>query len=183
MQKQPTMTKVNIALGLAVVALVITVYSLFGGHVEKALFGSTSCANITCLSGGLRLVADAGGDFESDVAAVFNSTFKLGSSGTVQANQVSTTCAMKANLSTTATTTNYAFCTGVTGLTSSDNVIAQFASSTGATALADNWVIVSAKASTTAGAVDFAVLNLTGGTATQSAVSKIGSTTALWISH
>lgn len=63
-----------------VVALVILailgISGFFGQKPEKTnVFGSTSCGGITCLSGGLRLVADAGGDFESDVAAVFNSTF------------------------------------------------------------------------------------------------------------
>lgn len=178
-----TMTKVNIALGLAVVALVITVYGFFGGHVEKALFGSTSCANITCLSGGLRLVTGAGGDFEADVASVFNGTFTLGSSGTAQSNQVSTTCAMKGNISITATSSGYAFCSGVTGLTSADNVLAQFASTTGAANNQDNWVITSAKASTTAGAVDLTLLNLSGDSRTPSALSRIGSSTTLWISH
>lgn len=42
-------------------------------------FGSTSCGSITCLSGGLRLVADAGGQFESDIAAVFASTVSMAS--------------------------------------------------------------------------------------------------------
>jgi len=70
------MTKANIALVLAVAAIVIAGIAVLG-HGSKSLFGSTSCANITCLSGGLRLVSDAGGDFESDVAAVFNSTVNI----------------------------------------------------------------------------------------------------------
>lgn len=111
-------------------------------------------------------------------------TFTVGSSGTGQTNQISTTCAMTANLSITATTTGYAFCTGVTGVTSSDNVIASFASTTpGASSKSDNWVIVSSKASSTAGVIDFALLNLTGGTAVPSAVSRIASTTAIHASH
>lgn len=77
------MNKATVALIVACFAVVIAGLAYFGiGKVQETLFGSTSCANITCLSGGLRLVADAGGDFESDVAAVFSSTFKLGSSGT-----------------------------------------------------------------------------------------------------
>lgn len=60
-----------------VVAVVIIVISFLWGIFHQAsspALGSTSCGSITCLSGGLRLVTDAGGDFESDVAAVFAST-------------------------------------------------------------------------------------------------------------
>ncbi len=65
--------KTNIAIGLAVVALIIAGIAYLG-HSSKTLFGSTACSNITCLSGGLRLVTGSGGDFESDVAALFGST-------------------------------------------------------------------------------------------------------------
>ncbi len=47
----------------------------------NGLAGSTNCGGITCLEGGLRLVSDAGGDFESDVAALFGST--VGITGSV----------------------------------------------------------------------------------------------------
>ncbi len=61
---------------VALVILAIMILSgLLGGH--KGLAGSTSCGSITCLEGGLRLVSDVGGDFESDVAAVFNSTVTM----------------------------------------------------------------------------------------------------------
>jgi len=58
-----------------VILAIMGISGLFGG--QKALFGSTACSGITCLSGGLRLVSDAGGDFESDVAAVFASTVNV----------------------------------------------------------------------------------------------------------
>lgn len=80
-----------------VVALVIAILlalQIYSANHKTSLFGSTSCANITCLSGGLRLVADAGGDFESDVAAVLNSTLHLVGAGTFDST-----------LSVTATTT------------------------------------------------------------------------------
>ena len=70
-----------------VVALVILAIlglsNWFGG--SKTLFGSTACSGITCLSGGLRLVSDAGGDFESDVSAAFASTATFASTMTVAA--------------------------------------------------------------------------------------------------
>lgn len=66
-----------------VVALVIL--AIVGGmnYVSKShALGTTSCSGITCLAGGLRLVTDLGGDFESDVAAVFGSTMTQTSTNT-----------------------------------------------------------------------------------------------------
>ncbi len=71
---------------VALVILAILIVLNMGGK-SKTVFGSTACSNITCLSGGLRLVTGAGGDFETDVAAVFNSTMTAVTatfSGTVQ---------------------------------------------------------------------------------------------------
>lgn len=120
------------------------------------------------------------------VAAAFSgamsltSTFKLGSSGTAQANEVITTCSMIANNSITATSTGYAYCTGVTGVTSSDNVQASFATSTVATmSQNENFVIVSAQAATTPGAIDFLLLNLSGTSRAPSASGRLASTTVI----
>ncbi len=62
-----------------VVALVILAILGVSGLVKGSahLAGSTSCGSITCLEGGLRLVSDVGGDFESDVAAVISSTLRV----------------------------------------------------------------------------------------------------------
>ena len=107
-------------------------------------------------------------------------TFKLGSSGTAQTNEVVTTCSMVANNSIAATSTGYAYCTGVTGVTSSDKVLANFATSTlGFPGVGQSWVIISSFASSTAGAIDFLLLNLTGGAAAPSAGGRIGSTTVI----
>lgn len=86
----------NIIKYSGVVALVALLCMFVYGFMHKSsmTFGSTSCASITCLSGGLRLVSDAGGDFESDVAAVLNSTLHLVGAGTFDST-----------LSVTATTT------------------------------------------------------------------------------
>lgn len=166
------------------VALVIAGLLYFGGVGSKdSLFSATPCSGITCLAGGLRLVTDTGGDFESDVAAVFNSTFKLGSGGTAQANQVRTTCSPKADVSIAASTTGYAFCTGVTGVTSADNVLAQFATSTAGFVMNDNWYVVGAQSSTTAGAIDLEVYNASGKAQAPSASSRTGSTTVISAGH
>src|SRR3990167_1328239 len=63
-------------------------------------------------------------------AAAITGTLAVGSSGTAVANQVVRTCSMIANGSINATSTGYAYCTGVTGVTSSDYVLAAFATST-----------------------------------------------------
>lgn len=108
-------------------------------------------------------------------------TFKLGSSGTAQTNQVSSTCSIKSDASASATSTVYGYCTGVTGVTSADTVDAAFATST--TAWQDQWVITGAKASTTAGSIDFRILNLSGKAQAFSAATTIGSSTVIQAGH
>ena len=62
---------------MTIVALVAVLIIAAGGYmfpkVQSGLLGSTSCGSITCLAGGLRLVSDLGGAFESDVAATLAS--------------------------------------------------------------------------------------------------------------
>ena len=108
---------------------------------------------------------------------------QVGSSGTAQVNQVSKTCSPIADNSITATTTGYAYCLGVTGVTSADNVLAQFATSTVGIGLGDVWTVVSAKASTTAGAIDLLVYNGTGKSQAPSASGREASTTVIWAFH
>ncbi len=64
---------------LVILAIMGLMGMMSGGSTQSGgtTLGSTSCGNITCLSGGLRLVSDAGGDFETDIAAVFNSTVSM----------------------------------------------------------------------------------------------------------
>lgn len=110
-------------------------------------------------------------------AVSLTSTLQLGSSGTAMANEVITTCNPIANTSIAATSTGYIYCTGLTGITSSDKVFAGFATSTNA--IADQWAIVGASASTTAGAVDIKIMNLTGTAAVPSAASTVASSTRI----
>ena len=109
---------------------------------------------------------------------------KLGASGTTQSNQVVTSCSAILNNSIAASSTGYGYCTGVTGVTSSDYVRANFATSTkGATQTAEGFIILSAFASSTSGAVDFLIANYSGKAAVPSAVGRIGSTTVLSAGH
>ncbi len=92
-----------------VVALVILAIMGVSGLLKGSahLAGSTSCGSITCLEGGLRLVSDVGGDFESDVAAVINSTLRVTGLSTLAG------VTMSGNL--TVTTTNAATSTASVG--------------------------------------------------------------------
>jgi hypothetical protein len=144
-------------------------YIMYNGGYNSAkdftVSGATSLSGTTALSGAVSLT----------------STFKLGSSGTAQSNQVITTCNPVANTSIAATSSGFIYCTGVTGITSSDYVYASFASSSAA--IANQWVIVGAMASSTAGAVDIRIMNLTGTAAVPSAASTIASSTRIFGIH
>lgn len=97
--------KIWVAL-IAVAIIAIGAYYYPKMSSGTTLFGSTSCGSITCLSGGLRLVSDAGGDFESDVAAVFNSTAQfLGGVTFTGAATFTATTTMNGNLNITTSDT------------------------------------------------------------------------------
>lgn len=165
-----------------VALIILAIFGLSRILLSKSVvFGTAaSCStDVTCFTKLAALTS-----FQDDGTAIFNSTFQLGSSGTVQTNQITTTCAAKADNSITATTTGYAYCTGVTGVTSADNIIAQFATSTaGYVFTTDNFYVVSAKASSTAGAIDLLVYNGTGKTQAPSVAGRTASTTVIWASH
>ncbi len=83
---------------------------------SNVIAGSTSCGSITCLEGGLRLVSDVGGDFESDVAAVFGSTVNI-----TGATSITGLATMGGFLSTASSTVNGRF-TAVATTTLADTV-------------------------------------------------------------
>lgn len=69
------MNKNYIYTGIVILILVLGYWAF---HSSKtSTFGATSCTSITCLSGGLRLVSDGGGAFESDVATSLTSTLAV----------------------------------------------------------------------------------------------------------
>lgn len=112
-----------------------------------------------------------------------SSTLKVGTNGTALSNTIAASCSMIADNASIGTTTQYAYCLNVTGVTSLDGIEVTFATSS--TLLSDQWIITGAKASTTIGAIDFRLLKLTGVAASQpmSAVSTIGSTTIIQAAH
>jgi hypothetical protein len=157
------------------------IFNFFGGLLnneveEIELAGSTSDS------------WSVGGTFTATGASTLTGGVTVGSSGTAQTSQITTTCAPILDNSIAATSTGYGYCTGVTGVTSSYNVIASFATSTpvgdGWVQSTDNFWIVSAKASTTAGAIDLQIYNGTGAAKAPSALgARTGSTTAIHASY
>lgn len=156
------MTK-NIVIGVLVAAMLLFGFLVFGG--SSALFGSSTGPQ----------------HYQRET---FLQGFQVSQKGTEQSNQVTKTCSILADNSITASSTGYAYCLGVTGVTSADNIVAMFSTSTlGWRAYLDNIEIISAKASTTAGAIDFELYNGTGATQAPSAANRTGSTTVIWAAH
>lgn len=166
-----------------VIAVLVAALSLFHNHSVSLVGASSGPAHYQKESFLQGLASGVRDQFSLDNAGNLTTTgtFKLGSSGTAQANQVNTTCSIKSDASASATSTVYGYCTGVTGVTSADSVDAGFATSS--VLMTDQWVISGAKASTTAGSIDFRILNLSGKAQAFSAATTIGSTTVIQAGH
>lgn len=164
-------SKVNLGIGIGLIAIVIAIGAYFYPQAQTLLGGVTNYDTIS--ASGLQVGSNCNNGFATCSSTTFANL--IGSR---------TTCVVKADGSITATTSGYAYCTGVTGVTSSDNVLAQFATSTANWVLgSDAFNIVSAKASTTAGAIDFLIANWTGKNAAPSAVGQAASTTVIYVFH
>lgn len=172
----------NLAIGVLVVFVFILGYSNLQGALFRAASGPSHYQKESFLQGLAAGVRDQL-SISNTGNLTTSGTITIGSSGTAQSNQVVTSCSLIANNSILATTSGYAYCTGVTGVTSSDYVMASFSTTTQALAITDNWIIFNAKASSTAGAIDFWLYNATGGNRTPSASSRIGSTTVIRAGH
>ncbi len=176
--------KILLVVGIALVLIVGYLVT----HPKIKLFGANQCGGIqTCLAS-IELTGAANGatnTLQIDAGAENNAgTFQLGASGSIQSNQVNTTCSPKADVSITATSSGYAYCLGVAGVTSTDQVDAQFSTSTANFVLTtDEFFIMSAKSSTTPGAIDFLVYNGTGKNNVPSAVGRAASTTTVQAGH
>lgn len=184
---------------VALVAVVIALAAIvgIGAPVQTTLFGSTSCSSITCLAGGLRLVSDLGGQFESDIASVFSSTVsmtgaltesalatftggvKVGTNGTNINAIVTGNCTIWAPDTTiAASTTQQAVCQSatngsigaLTGVTTDSICNVHIASSTNTTS--NGLMIGGVSASSTAGTIVTQISNFTGATFTWSANSS-----------
>lgn len=160
------MTKVNIALVVSVVALVIAGLLYFGGVKPSSMFGSVACDQTTCLAGGLRVTTGA---LESD------GTFQAGASGSSITQLLKGNCALIGTDASQVGTSTAAYDCAVTGVVSGDTVIAQLATTTSFIA-ARNWAITGAKASTTAGYITVMLTNL--GQTSVPSVIGVGSTTS-----
>lgn len=153
-------------------ALVAVAIIAIGGYffplLQSGFGGVTGETNYNTLGiSGLKVGSKCNDSFTSTTANGCKSVAHL----------MLTTCSMIANNIAVGTTSEYAYCTGVTGVTSADTIQASFSTSTLGFAFNDAWQIVSAKASTTAGVIDFQIIGVAG--KAMSGVSQTGSTTVL----
>lgn len=111
-------------------------------------------------------------------ADVTKNKLTIGNSGTAVGNYLFGSCAIIGAQVAQAATTTASYDCAVTGATSADIVLAQFASTTvsGGSGSAINWLITGAKGSTTAGFLTFTIANLGDGSRVLAA-TNIGSTT------
>ncbi len=150
---------------LAIIAI-STLVGMFGVH-SNAL-GSTSCGSITCLSGGLRLVADAGGDFEVDIASVFSGLIttgsggiKIGASGTTMTQMNNGTCPLTAATYTILASSTKLFSCSATGVAAGDRTFVQLLASS--TPAGMGFVVIGSLATTsTSNSIEVRVANMTG---------------------
>lgn len=171
----------TLKIGLAIVIILIVVGMYYVLRPRSVATGTAvDCtAGVTCFTN-----LGATGTFQADGATIFNgavtnsSSVTIGTGNTAFTGLVGGTCNLTGmNASQGASTTKAYSCTGITGLTSSFKVIASLASSTPSTT--DTvWSIVSAKASTTAGAADIVIYH--GGVAAVPSVTSVGSSTVIF---
>lgn len=155
------MSKQNITIGGVIVALVLSILGLFGGSNQ------TAPVPVPDLNFGR-------------VGTQMPNGVTIGSSGTNNRHVIDTTCALAgADIVQTASTTKGYGC-AVTGVTSSFNVVlAQLSTSTPfIPAQGQGFVIVGAKASSTAGQIDVLVFNAAG-TATAPSILGYASSTSI----
>lgn len=109
---------------LAIIGLV-HVFSKGAG----SLAGTTSCGSITCLEGGLRLVSDVGGAFESDIAATFASTVAI-TGATTLTGSTTETAGISIAGRPAITVTNAKFCMNIFATSTNTQGSVTFAAST-----------------------------------------------------
>jgi hypothetical protein len=109
-----------------------------------------------------------------------DASLKIGPNGSTITEAKATTCnLLNTDTSVAASTTVYVYC-AVTGVASGDVVFGQLSTTTAQT-LSGGWVLWSAKASTTAGMIDFMLSNYTGTAAVPSATGVGSSTNVLYL--
>ncbi len=161
----------NLWIALVVVAI-IAIGGCFYPQVQKAVshIGLAGETNYNTLGvTGLKVGASCGDSFGSSTAAGCRPTAHL----------IVGTCALLGLDVSQAASTTVPYDCAVTGVTSSDNVIASFSTTTAVSvgwAGQPSWLISGAKASSTAGFITIGLTNLSGAAKVPSA-TNIGSTT------
>lgn len=178
--------KENLALAIAVIALVVGAWAVFGhGNLNSngsKNFGATSAGNM--LAENYIPYVMYNGGFNTAKSFNASSDVTLGTSGTTfSAGLIGTTCNLIGSDVTVTASTSRAFDCAVTGVTSSFSTMAQLATSTGSgvacsQGTANCWSIIGSKASSTAGFVTVVLLNQ--GPSAIPSVTAVGSSTVIW---
>lgn len=166
---------------IAVIALLVGLWALHGPIGLKSNgngnFGATAAGNLLAENYIPYILYNGGYNSAKDI----NTTggFTVGSSGTTFAKQIGTTCNLIGTDGSQTASTSKAYDCAVTGVTASDIVFAQLATTTTATINCPGWWITAAKASSTAGFVTVILANSACGAAVPS-VTSVGSSTKIW---
>lgn len=165
----------KLIIGVIVAAIVIVAGLALYSKTHSGKFGAvTGESNLNTLGvTGLKVGANCGDSFSSSAANGCQSTTHL----------IAKTCNLIGTDSSQTASTTKAYDCAITGVTSSDNIIALLATSSpvgGVSSGTIGWNIAAADASTTAGFVTVLLSNLTGANAVPSA-NGIGSSTSVLI--
>ena len=163
------MDKIKFIWGGILVAVVIAIGGYFFPQVVEDAFGrvGTAFRNGICV-----------GDSSANCTPT-QYALTIGSNGSTIYELKATTCELIGTNRTHTATSTFAYDCAITGLTSSDVVMAQIATSTDFSDALSGWSITAAKASSTSGFITVILDNRTGGSANPSATG-VGSTTNVW---
>jgi hypothetical protein len=165
------MTKEKIALGIAILALVVAGVAIVKGG--NASFGGTTEFQKKSFVEGLF----AGNSRQLEITR--NGALKIGDNGATFAELKATTCNLIGTDGSQTASTTVAYDCAITGIASGDVVLAQLATTTVYVGGSAGWLITASKASTTSGYITVLLSNLTGSNRVPSA-SNVGSSTNVW---
>jgi len=173
--------KENAGMVALVILAIMGIMFMVKGTKTNQFGTAVDCNAVTCFTTVGILTS-----LQVDGTTIFNaafralSTLQIGSSGTAFTQVVGSTCNLIGTDTSQTASTTKAYDCAVTGVTSSDKVLAMLASSTPVGGSV-GWSISAAKASTTAGYVTVLLYN--NGVAAIPSVTSVGSSTVVMAFH
>ena len=159
--------------------LAIILFLIISSSSPEKMFGAVGSRFPNGLGVGSATMQIGVNKFQASSTALFTGPVIIGPDGGTLNELKGTTCnLLNADTSIAASSTGYAYCTGITGLASGDVVLTQLSSTTPVTSRG-GWSIQAAKASTTAGAIDIMIFNAEDRARIPSAFG-VGSSTNIW---